>query len=334
MVRSPIRSGSMVLVLCSLLLACSGSRKASLDTTVAGYGLTIQVLGAEDNAAANQALAELESVAAEGFKGLSSTGDSDFAAINSLAGSRSGSMSQQNYDLLMRCFGYKKDTDEAFDFLIGPLRRAWGLGGTPRQPSEAELDSARTLVREGGTFVVDKGVLLSRAGMAIDLHEVQCGAIADRLALSVRGDGYNDFLLQLGSVSVAGAEGPDGGYFSVPFANPEDPSGQLGTFRLRNLSLAVASINDEAFELNGTRFHGHLDPATGKPAFGVLAVAVVCRQAERADALASGLFVMGAEAGLEKASSLDDVEAVFVVAGEGKPELRLTPGMEAWFQAR
>lgn len=108
----------------------------------------------------------------------------------------------------MRCFGYKKDTDEGFEFLIGPLRQAWGLGGAPACTDPGQDRHGAGAHRKGGTFVVDKGVLLSRAGMAIDLHHVATGAVADRLALVLRGQGYNDFLLNLGHVSVAGAEGP------------------------------------------------------------------------------------------------------------------------------
>lgn len=332
--QHPIHRLALTAAAVLLMVSCAGSRRAEVEVTVAGRPLAVQILGAEDSKAAGEAISGLVPLGDEAFAALSSSGTSDFAGVNTLAGSRSGSLSQQNYDLLMRCFGYKKDTDEGFEFLIGPLRQAWGLGSTPRVPTQAEIDTARVLVREGGTFVVDKGVLLSRAGMAIDLHHVATGAVADRLALVLRGQGYNDFLLNLGHVSVAGAEGPEGGYFVMPLTNPLEPSRALGNFKLRNLSLAVARVTDEQFEAGGVTYHGHLDPATGMPARGLLAVAVVCREAERADALASGLFVLGAEKGLEKASALDDTEAVFVVDIDGKPELRLTPGMEAWFEAR
>jgi thiamine biosynthesis lipoprotein len=317
-----------------VLVSCAGSRRAEVEVTVEGKALAVQVLGAEDGKAATALINSLQPLGVEAFASLAGSGSSDFAGVNALAGSRSGSLSQQNYDLLMRCFSYKKDTDEGFEFLIGPLRQAWGLPGNPRLPGQAEIDTARVLVREGGTFVVDKGVLLSRTGMAIDLHHVATGAVADRLAQVLRTGGHKDFLLRLGHVAVSGEQGPDGGYFTLPLDHPSESGRVLGSFKLRNLCLAVASVADEAFEIDGTAYHGHLDPGTGLPARGLLAVAVVCREGERADALASGLFVLGAEKGLAKASSLDDVEAVFVVDAGGKPELRLTPGMEAWFEAR
>lgn len=315
-------------------VSCAGSRRAEVEVTVAGRPMAVQVLGAQDSKAAGELVNSLQPLAEEAFASLASTGSSDFAGVNALAGNRSGSLSQANYDLLMRCFGYKKDTDEGFDFLIGPLRQAWGLPGDPHLPGRAEIDTARVLVREGGTFVVDKGVLLSRAGMAIDLHHVATGAVADRMAQVLRGKGHGSFLLSLGHVTVSGEEGPESGYFTRTLEHPLESGTVLGTFKLRNLSLAVASRADEAFQVDGQSYHGHLDPASGMPAEGLLAVAVVCREAERADALASGFFVLGAEKGLAKASSLDDVEAVFVVDAGGKPELRLTPGMEAWFEAR
>ncbi len=328
--------GSPFLVLaasCMLLASCSkGPKVNETRDTVAGRELQCRVYGAEDAAVAEDLLGSLAEQAGREWLSLAPGSDSDFAGINELAGSRSGTMSQQSYDLLMRCFGYKKDTEEAFEFLIGPLRKAWGFwDGSPRVPAPAEIDSAVSLVREGGTFVVDKGVLLSRENMAIDLAGVAEGVVVDRLSAALRHRSLDSFSLRFGKVMRLGDNGPGEGYFEIPLADPADQTRPLGLFKLRNLSLAVADVGDGAFVSGGASYHSHLDPMTGMPADKVLAAAVVCREAERADALAEGFFVLGAEKGLELASGMDDVEALFVVAGEGGSQVRMTRGMESWY---
>ncbi len=317
------------------LAGCSGGPKLIEEaTTVEGRALEVRVYNAEDAEQAKDLLAAMPEQARTEWNTLTPTGDSDFAGINELAGSRNGTMEQPSYDLLMRCFGYKKDTEEAFDFLIGPLRRAWGLwDNNPRVPDQAEIDSALVLIREGGTFVVDKGVLLSREHMAIDLDGVAEGVVVDRLVSRLRHKSLKDFTLRFGKVIRLGDEGPAEGYFEVPLADPADQNQPLGLFTLRNQSLAVADVGDGAFAYEGSTWHTHLDPRSGRPADQVLAVAVVCREAERADALSEGLFILGADKGLELASGMDDVEALFVTAGEAGSQVRMTPGMEAWYHA-
>jgi thiamine biosynthesis lipoprotein len=59
------------------------------------------------------------------------------------------------------------------------------------------------------------------------------------------------------------------------------------------------------------RYHHILDPRTGRPARRSTAVTVVAPDATRADALATGLFVMGPEAGLALVETLPGVEALF-----------------------
>lgn len=116
----------------------------------------------------------------------------------------------------------------------------------------------------------------------------------------------------------------------MPLTNPLEPSRALGNFKLRNLDLGGGPCHRQAVEAGGVTYHGHLDPATGMPARGLLAVAVVCRRGgARRRPGQRPVCARKQRRGSRKASALDDTEAVFVVDVDGKPELRLTPGMEA-----
>ncbi|MCA9786529.1 MAG: hypothetical protein KC488_08245, partial [Candidatus Cloacimonetes bacterium] len=94
--------GTPLLVLaasCMLLASCSkGPAVNETQATVAGRELQCRVYGAEDAAVAGDVLGSLAEQAGRDWQSLTPGGDSDFAGINELAGSRSGSMSQQSYD--------------------------------------------------------------------------------------------------------------------------------------------------------------------------------------------------------------------------------------------
>jgi thiamine biosynthesis lipoprotein len=64
--------------------------------------------------------------------------------------------------------------------------------------------------------------------------------------------------------------------------------------------------------IDGVRYAHIIDPRTGYPCRGLKSVTIICPDAEIADALATGIFVMGQEKGLELINQLDGVECVLV----------------------
>ena len=62
------------------------------------------------------------------------------------------------------------------------------------------------------------------------------------------------------------------------------------------------------------RYHHLIDPDLGRPATGTRSVTIVAQQATLADALSTGVFVSGPEAGMALIERLPDVEGVIVTA--------------------
>ena len=77
---------------------------------------------------------------------------------------------------------------------------------------------------------------------------------------------------------------------------------------------AVATSGDyeRFFEHEGVRYHHLLVPSTGMPARGCVSVTVVCDEAWRADALATGLFAMGPVRALEFAERRPGIDVLVV----------------------
>ena len=63
---------------------------------------------------------------------------------------------------------------------------------------------------------------------------------------------------------------------------------------------------------NGTRYAHIIDPRTGYPATGVISATVFAPKAELADALATSVFVMGIEVGLNRINQLPGIECIIV----------------------
>ena len=68
----------------------------------------------------------------------------------------------------------------------------------------------------------------------------------------------------------------------------------------------------EYVKFNGTLYTHIIDPRTGYPATGILSATIFTSTAELADALATSIFVMGVETGLDFVNQLNGVECIIV----------------------
>jgi FAD:protein FMN transferase len=65
-------------------------------------------------------------------------------------------------------------------------------------------------------------------------------------------------------------------------------------------------------EFNGKRYTHIIDPRTGYPSSGIASVTIFAPKAELADALATSVFVMGIETGLDRINQLPQVECIII----------------------
>ena len=89
-------------------------------------------------------------------------------------------------------------------------------------------------------------------------------------------------------------------------------------------SIFTSGDYERLFEVNGKRFHHILDPRTGYPATGTVAVTVVHENGAIADAAATALFVAGPADWADIARQMG-IDRVMLVDSEGT--IHMTPAM-------
>jgi len=195
-------------------------------------------------------------------------------------------------------------TGGAFDPAIGALVQAWDLRGPGRVPTAAEMAGA--LARSGmDRVVVDTSrasVTLRAAGLTFDAGGFGKGAGLARAGEALTGAGLQNWLIDFGGQVLVDPNGPGR---DIAIAHPRDRERPVAILHLRGLSAATSSLSQRP---------GHiLDPRDGQPAKDFGSVTVVGADPLQVDALATGLFVLGPDQGLERAESLTGVEALFLV---------------------
>lgn len=206
----------------------------------------------------------------------------------------------QTWEILQACQSVSRNSAGAFDVTVGPVSRLWDFDGSPRVPSQDELDAALKLVGYHGLSLPMEYEAVLAAGCSLDLGAVGKGAACDAVQKSWKENG-----ISRGVVSVGGSVGL---YGKKPWGEPwavavRDPAGtgSLGTLSLPGGCVSTSGSYEKTFTQNGTAYHHILDPRTGFPAdSGLVSVTVWRDQGDGldgalTDALATACFVLGAE---------------------------------------
>ena len=238
---------------------------------------------------------------------------SDIALINKAAGIEAVEVHEDTFEVVKAAFEFAALTDGAFNPAGGALVQLWKIGSdTPHLPSREEIDSVLSLcdwrsvvLKEGGKqpsgAVLKPSVFLTQRGSALDLGGIAKGYAADEIARMIREAGIKGAIIDLGGNIYAVGEKTGGNAWKVGIKNPFDSAGApILAAALKDTSVVTSGVYERFFEKDGRRYHHLLDYETGYPADnGLMSVTIIHDSSMTADALATAVFIMGREKGLD-----------------------------------
>lgn len=203
-------------------------------------------------------------------------------------------------------------TGGLFDPTIGAVSRLWEFYGGARPPEPDSISAALAFVgldmypEPGVPYAGDPG------GFVLDIGGVAKGYALDLAVAEIERLGFPAAIVNAGGDIKILGEKPDGGPWRIAIRHPRDRGAFLGCLEVGPVSVATSGDYERSFEYGGKRYHHILDPRDGMPSGRSVSVTVIGTDAGLCDALATGLFVLGADRGLALAESLPGIEAVFV----------------------
>jgi len=229
--------------------------------------------------------------------------DSEISRLNRRAPGRPMALSQETLAVLDTARRVSEATGGAFDVTAGPLVNAWGFGpsGAPRIPAPAELAMLRQRVGFRALDIDSTGRSATKMhpDMYVDLSGIAKGYGADRAARALEALGIVDYAIELGGEVMARGRNVDGDRWRVAIEEP-----QASPRKVRRIvapgDRAMATSGDYRiyFERGGRRYCHEIDPVSASPVSHALAsVTVVADDCATADALATGLMVLGPKDG-------------------------------------
>jgi thiamine biosynthesis lipoprotein len=267
----------------------------------------------EDRQAATQdLLSEALEATAELEKQISSWDpESETSAVNRAAGLAPVAVGGALRALVEIAVSWAGRTGGAFDVTAAPLLDLWKRAGTQgKLPTEIEIQ--RELVRVGfkKILIEEETLFLPQSGMRLGFGAIGKGFAADRAAELLLAAGVENFIVSAGGdLIVRGARGATP--WQVGVRDPRG-SGLLAVSPISNRAVATSGDYAQFISVGGHRYSHILDPRSGQPVSGLASVTVFSTHAVDSDALATALFVMGSDEGIELVEELPDVEALFV----------------------
>ncbi|MFZ1519106.1 MAG: FAD:protein FMN transferase [Ignavibacteriaceae bacterium] len=212
------------------------------------------------------------------------------------------------YNLMVLCDSITKLSNGSFDVGLDNLTKAWAFyTDDPQLPTKSEIDSA--LLSSGWqkiTLLGDKKII-KKENVGLNFGAIAKGYAVDKAFSVLKKLGMNEALVNAGGeISVIGKD------WIVGVQHPREINSLIKKIKLNGFTVATSGDYEQYFEVDGNRYHHILDPRTGYPSKGLQSVTILNKSNTIADALATGVFVMGKENGLKLIETLDDTEAMII----------------------
>lgn len=240
---------------------------------------------------------------------------SQISKVNQNAGIHPIKVNQEVFDLVDRAIKISKLTSGAFDISYASMDKIWKFDGSMKEMPSAEAIK-KSVEKVGYQNIILNSkystIFLKNKGMKLGLGGIGQGYIADKIKILLQEKGCKSGLVNVsGDINTWGKQ-PNGAPWTVGIVNPMNKNKVFATFPLDDSAVETSGSYEKYVTFNGKRYSHIIDPRTGYPATGIVSVSVFAKQTELADALATGIFVLGVEVGLDLVNQLNGIECIIV----------------------
>jgi thiamine biosynthesis lipoprotein len=235
--------------------------------------------------------------------------------VNRNAGIKPVKVPQEVFDLVQRSIKISELTSGAFDISYASMDKIWKFDGSmTRMPTPEEIKNSVSKVGYKN-IILDASkstIFLKNEGMKLGLGGIGQGFIADKIKALLKSKGVVAGIVNIsGDINTWGKQ-LNGQQWKVGIKNPLNKDKIFATFPLEDSAVETSGSYEKYVTFNGIRYSHIIDTRTGYPASGVISVSVFAKSTEFADALATGVFVLGVDVGLDLVNQLPGIGCIYV----------------------
>jgi thiamine biosynthesis lipoprotein len=243
---------------------------------------------------------------------------SQLSKVNRFASERPVLVDASTFQMVQLALDIHQMTGGAYDITAGSLSEAWGFARRQgSMPTQDQIDAARNLV---GSELIRLDcqactISLTRHGVQLNPGGIGKGFALDTAARLLVDSGVRDFMIHggLSSIIACGRRSTFGeSGWRVALKHPWRSEETLETICLSNQALATSGSGKQFFHFKGKRYSHLIDPRTGWPADQMMSATVICPSGGVADALATGLFILGPQKAVQFCEAHPEISAILV----------------------
>jgi len=223
---------------------------------------------------------------------------SEWSEVNRHAAEAPVKVSPELFQLLSACVEYSRASEGAFDISVGPLMKLWGFykgyGSLPK-PAEVAAAIGKIGYRHIHLDAAASTVSFDRPGVELDPGGIGKGYAVDRMVDVLRRRGFQIALVAASDSSIYGMGAPptEPRGWRVEIKDPRNARRAAAEVFLKDMSLSTSGSSEKFFRAEGRTYAHIMDPRTGYPAQGTLAVSIVSPRTIDSEAWAKPYFVNG-----------------------------------------
>ncbi|MEH6765454.1 MAG: FAD:protein FMN transferase [Aequorivita antarctica] len=240
---------------------------------------------------------------------------SQTSEINRNAGIKPVKVDEELYNLIGRSVEISKLTEGAFDISFASMDKIWKFDGSMTEmPSEEAIK--QSVVKIGYENIIldpeNFTVFLKLEGMKIGFGGIGKGYAADKAKKLLMVKGVSAGIINASGDMNTWGKQADGEFWKVAITNPMDKNKAFALLPLKDNAVVTSGNYEKYVVFNGVRYTHIIDPRTGYPATGIISATVFAPKAEIADALATSIFVMGKDVGIDFINQLPKIECIVI----------------------
>jgi len=241
--------------------------------------------------------------------------NSQTSEINRNAGIKPVKVDKELFDLIERAIAISKLTDGAFDITYASMDKIWKFDGSMTEMPSAAIIKA-SVSKVGYQNIVlnkeDGTVFLKLKGMKIGFGAIGKGYAADKAKSLLISKGVIAGIINASGDMNTWGKQPNGQDWTIAITNPLNKNNAFGLLPITNGAVVTSGNYEKYVTFNNIQYTHIIDPRTGYPSSGLISVSVFAPKAELADALATSIFVMGTEVGLNMINQLPNIECIII----------------------
>ena len=238
--------------------------------------------------------------------------ESELSKVNREAGNKAVTISSELFDILKIAHDISTISEGSFDITYASIGYQYDYRKKKR-PEQTTIAEALPAINFNSVVLnnEDSTVYFSNKNVKIDLGGIAKGYAVKRCLMLLEKAGIKHAL-----VSAGGDTGLLGDRNNRPWLvgikHPRAEQKMAVHIPLENEAISTSGDYERFFIEDGIRYHHIINPKTGYPSSGIISVSVFSPKAELADALATSIFVMGIEVGINRINQLKGIECIVI----------------------